>query len=132
MRAHDEVRVPVAAGVGAIRSDSPDLSGEVEDELRTRVFEEARSVSLDREVVVRAARHEDVVAVVLQPLDEVRAEEPTAACDGRSHTGERIGLSQSTRPIQRSRFSAYQAIVFAMPSSHEVCGSQPVSRFSFS
>ena len=40
--------------------------------------------------------------------------------------------SQSTRPIQRSRFSAYQAIVCRTPSSHETRGSQPVSPWSFS
>ena len=40
--------------------------------------------------------------------------------------------SQSTRPIQRSRFSAYQRIVCRTPSSHETCGSQPVSRVSLS
>ena len=37
-------------------------------------------------------------------------------------------VSQSTRPSQRSRFSAYQRIVRRTPSSHETFGSQPVSR----
>jgi len=40
--------------------------------------------------------------------------------------------SQSTRPIQRSRFSAYHLIVSRTPSSHETFGSQPVSAVSFS
>ena len=98
-----------------------------------RASANSRSVSsAQRQVVVGAARDEDVVTVVLQPLDEVRAEEAAAAGDDSSHTGARVGVSQSTRPIQRSRFSAYHAIVFATPSSHETRGSQPVSRFSFS
>ena len=46
-------------------------------------------------------------------------------------SGAPVGI-QSTRPIQRSRFSAYQAIVCRIPSSHETLGSQPVSRVSFS
>ena len=37
VRAHHQVRVPVAAGVGAVRADPADLGGEVEDELRARV-----------------------------------------------------------------------------------------------
>ncbi len=45
VRAHDEVRVPVAAGVRPVRADAADLGGEVEDELRARVGEEPRRVS---------------------------------------------------------------------------------------
>ena len=41
-------------------------------------------------------------------------------------------VSQSTRPSQRSRCSAYQRIVCRTPSSHETSGCQPVSRVSFS
>jgi len=63
------------------------------------------------------------------------------AYGGRAGTGRRSrqgvsdGLpvgSQSTRPIQRSRFSAYQRIVCSTPSSHETFGIQPVSRVSLS
>ena len=43
-----------------------------------------------------------------------------------------VRSSQSTRPIQRSRLAAYQAIVRAIPSSQLTLGSQPVSRLSFS
>ena len=46
-------------------------------------------------------------------------------------SGEPVG-NQSTRPSQRSRFSAYQRIVRRMPSSHETFGSQPVSACSLS
>ena len=44
VRAHHQVRVPVAAGVRAVRADAADLGGEVEDELRARVVEEPRRV----------------------------------------------------------------------------------------
>ena len=72
-------------------------------------------------------------AVSPQALAEVRAEESTAAGDQDPHlAGSRSGVSQSTRPIQRSRLAAYQPIVREMPSSHETFGSQPVSRLSFS
>jgi hypothetical protein len=104
----------------------------VVDDFGLRVGEQPLRVVGEREVVVRAPRDEDIVAVVVQPLDEMGAEEAAAAGDGRSHTGARAGVSQSTRPSQRSRFSAYHAIVFAMPSSHDTRGCQPVSRFSFS
>ena len=76
-----EVRVPVAAGVGAVRADAADLGGEVEDELGASVFEEPRAVVHRRQVVVATPGGEDVVAVALEPLDEVRAEEAAAAGD---------------------------------------------------
>src|SRR5262249_59717475 len=106
------VRVPEAAWGRAVRADAAGEGGEVEDELWLRVAEEACRVLLAREVVVGAARHDDLVAVTLQPLDEVRAEEPAAACDERRHsTGEGVATAQSTRPIQRARLAAYPAIV---------------------
>ena len=46
VRAHDEVRVPVAARAGAVRADAADLGGEMEDELRPGVGEEALGVGL--------------------------------------------------------------------------------------
>ena len=81
VRAHDEVRVPVAAGVGAVGADAADLGGEVEDELG-RASSNSRAASLHRrQVVVPAARGDDVVAVAFEPLHEVRAEEAAAAGD---------------------------------------------------
>ena len=85
VRAHHQVRVPVAAGVGAVRADPADLCGEVEDELGARVLEEARRVVHRRQVVVAPARCEDLVSVGLEPLDESRAEEAAAAGDERPH-----------------------------------------------
>ena len=131
--AHLQVRVPVAAGVRAVRADAADLRGEVEGELRPGIVEQPRRVFRTRQVVVAAACREDLVPAALEALDQVRPQEAAPACDECPHraaAGARV--SQSTRPIQRARFSAYQAIVFATPSSHETSGSQPVSRWSFS
>ena len=57
VRAHDQVRVPVAAGVGAVGADAADLGGEVEDELRPGVVEQPRRVvgHLGQVVVARRA-----------------------------------------------------------------------------
>ena len=133
VHAHLQVRVPVAAGVRAVRADAAHLRREVERDLGPRVVEEARGVVGPRQVVVAAPRGDDLVTVALEPLDEMRAEEAAPACDERPHRAAAgVEVSQSTRPIQRARFSAYQAIVFATPSSHETSGSQPVSRCSFS
>ena len=85
VRAHREVREPVAAGIRAIRSDSTDLRGEVENELGIRFAEHPRGVVHRREVVLGAARDHDVVAVRFEPFDEVRPEEPPAAGDQRAH-----------------------------------------------
>ena len=69
--AHRQVRVPVAAGVRAVGADPADLGGEVEDELGVGVVEQPRGVVHRREVVVGAARDDDVVAVGFEPLDEM-------------------------------------------------------------
>ena len=105
----------------------------MEDELRTGLLEQARRLVVPRQVVLAAARDDDVVPVALEPLDQMRAEEarPARHEDSR-HAWARSGVSQSTRPSQLSRFSAYQRMVRATPSSHEIFGSQPVSRLSFS
>ena len=44
VRAHHQVRVPVAARVRAVRADAADLGGEVEDELGPRVLEQPLGV----------------------------------------------------------------------------------------
>ena len=85
VRPHHQVRVPVAAGVGAVRADSADLGCEVEDELRARVLEQAGRRVHRRQVVVTAARREHVVAVRCQPLGQPRAQEAAAAGDERPH-----------------------------------------------
>src|SRR5207247_2623780 len=131
-RSHDLVREPETARVAHVRPDAADLGGEMEDARRLRVAEEPFAVLPAREVVVAPPRDEDIVPFPLEPLDEVRAEEPAAARDEDPHAGERSAVSQSTRPIQRSRFVAYHAIVCATPSSQDTVGFQPVSRFSFS
>ena len=111
VRTHEQVRVPVAAGVGAVRADAADLGGEVEDELGARVGEQPRRVVQRGEVVVAAPGDERRRGRRLEPLDEVRAEEAAAAGDEDSRSrlaGASAVASQSTRPIQRSRFAAYQ------------------------
>ena len=134
--AHHQVRVPVAPGVGPVGADAADLGREVEHDLRLGLVEQPGRVGHVGEVDLDAPRDGDVVAVGLEALDEVRAEEPATACDENpAHDVGAIGApveSQSTRPIQRSRFSAYQRIVCRTPSSHETCGIQPVSRVSLS
>ena len=85
VRAHREVREPVAAGIRAIRPDSTDLGGEVEHDLGRRVAEHPRGVVHRREVVVGAARGDDVVAVGFETFDEVRPEKSSAAGDQSSH-----------------------------------------------
>ena len=127
---HLEVREPVPAGVRAVRADPAHFGGEVEDELGLRIVEQPGGVALVRQVVVGAAGDEGIVAARAEAVDEVRAEESAAPGDqDPCHCDE---LSQSTRPIHRSRFSAYQRIVCRTPSSQLTFGSQPVSRFSFS
>jgi hypothetical protein len=128
VRAHDEVRMPEAAWRGAVRADAAGERGKVEDELRLRLLEEARCVLLAREVVVGRARNNDLPAVLLEPLDEVRADKAGASRHERLHQT----LLQSTRPIQPARFAAYQAMVWRTPSSQETSGFQPVSADSFS
>ena len=107
----------------------------MEDELGLRVGEQPRDVVGECEVVLGPARDEGIVAVLPQPFDEVRPDEPSAARDeDAGHVvGELFGaVIQSTRPSHRGRFAAYHAIVSATPSSQETRGSQPVSRLSFS
>src|SRR5205814_4842941 len=126
-----EVGVPVAARIRAVGPDSADLGGEVEDELRPRLREQPLDLGGDGEVVLASPRDERVDPVRAQPLDEMRAEEAPAARDEDVHRAGSVfadGVSQSTRPIQLSRRSAYQAIVFETPSSQGTSGSQPVSR----
>ena len=130
--AHHQVRVPEPAGIHPVRADAADLAGEVKDALGPGVLEQALGVVPLRQVVVGSSGNEDVVTVGLEALDEVRAEKAAATCDEGLHAGARVCDSQSTRPIQRGRFSANHAIVRATPSSQETCGSQPVSRLSFS
>ena len=134
--AHHQVRVPVATGVRAVCADSAHLGRKVEHHVGPCVVESPFGILAQREVVVVSPHREHVVAVLLQPFDEVRPEEAAAARDERSHVdfvatvGSRV--IQSTRPIQRWRLAAYHSIVCATPSSHVTSGSQPVSAFSFS
>src|SRR5439155_956779 len=105
VRAHEQVRVPEAARCCSVRPDPAGERGQVEDDLRVRLAEEPRSPVLVREVVLGAARDDDVVSRRLEALDDVRAEETGAAGDEGPHdeeTGARVGLSQSTRPSHRS------------------------------
>ena len=128
-----QVRVPVPPRVRAVRADATDLRGQVEDQLGADVREQARGVVPAGQVVVGPARHERVLALRPEAVDQVRAEEAAAAGDeDPAHVFAGARFSQSTRPIQRSRFSAYQRIVRRTPSSQLTFGSQPVSRFSFS
>jgi hypothetical protein len=136
VRAHHQVRVPVAAGIRAVRADAADLGREMDHQLRPCVGEQPLRVLPVRQVVVRAAGDDRVEPLRAEPFDQMCPQEPGTAGDERSHgavlTVGAVYGSQSTRPSQRSRFSAYHWIVLRMPSSQETCGSQPVSLFSFS
>ena len=99
VRAHDEVCVPVTAGVGAVRADSAHLGGEMKDEVGPRLREEPGGVLHRRQVVVAAARHDDLLPVGLEALDEVRADEATAAGDEYAHGRQ---LIPGGRPRSRS------------------------------
>ena len=83
--AHHQVRVPVAAGVGAVRADASDLGGQVDDELGPGVREQPLDVGRDRQVVVAPARHERLHAVRAEALDQVRAQEARATRDQDAH-----------------------------------------------
>ena len=85
IRSHRDVREPVAAGVRSVRTDPADLGGEVEHQLRAGLVEQPRGLVHRREVVIGASRGEHVVSLGLETLDEVRAEEATAACDQSAH-----------------------------------------------
>ena len=135
VRAHHQVRVPVAAGVLAVRADAADLGGEVEDELRPRVGEQPLRVVVARQVVVAPPGDEDVVPVALEPLDEMRAEEPAAAGDEDVVSCLRVrarGAASRRGRASARGCAAYHWIVRRTPSSHETFGSQPVSRCSLS
>ena len=132
VRSHHQVRVPEAARVEPVRADAAHLARKVEHPLGLCVAEEPLCLVPVRQVDLGATRDDDVVTVGLEARDEMRAEKAPAARHERLHAGARVCVCQSTRPIQRGRFSAYHAIVRATPSSHDTFGSQPVSRFSFS
>jgi hypothetical protein len=57
----------------------------MEDELRTRVGEEARSALPRREVVIAAASDERLLSALLQSLDEMGADKAAAAGDEDAH-----------------------------------------------
>ncbi len=98
VRAHEEVRVPVAARVGAICADAADLAGKVEHEVRRSVGKQACRVLGERQVIVATARDKGVVPLGAKPLDEVRAEESAPAGDEDLHAADtsRVGISVVT------------------------------------
>ena len=98
VRPHEQVRVPVAARVLAVRADPADLAGEVEDEVRRSVAKQARRVLGEGQVVVAAARDKGVVPRGAKPLDEVRAEESAPAGDEDLHAADtrRVAISVVT------------------------------------
>ena len=101
--AHHQVRVPVAPGVRPVGADPADLGREVEHELRLGLVEQPRRLGHVGEVDLDAPRHGDVVAVGLEALDEVRAEEPASARDENAHrrrvlTARRRDADGSRRP----------------------------------
>ena len=107
----------------------------MEDQLGPGLGEEPLRRVRIGEVVLGAPGDDRLEPALAQALDEVRPEEPGAPGDERPHGARRIdgsAAAQSTRPIQRSRLAAYQAIVRATPSSQETRGAQPVSAWSLS
>ena len=87
VRAHHQVRVPVAARVRAVRADPADLGREVEDELGPASVEEPRGVVHRASGRSRDGADDDVVALFAEALHEPRAEEPAAAGDEDAHAG---------------------------------------------
>ncbi len=87
VRAHHEIGVPVAAGIRAVGADAAHLRSEVEDALGSGLLEHPGRLLHARQVVVGASRNDDVVALFLEALDEVGAEEAPAAGDEHAHRG---------------------------------------------
>ena len=85
MRPHDQVRIPVPAWIRAVGSDAAHLGGEMEDELRRGVREQAPRGFHRGQVVVALAGDEHLMPVTFEPLDEMRAQEPPAAGDEDAH-----------------------------------------------
>src|SRR5581483_692551 len=63
---HREVRVPVPAGVRAVRADPANLCREMEDDLGRGVREEPTRIGLLRQVVVPPPRDERVLTLLAQ------------------------------------------------------------------
>ena len=76
VRAHHQVRVPVAPGVRDVRADAADLGCEVEDSLRLGVAEHPFGVVPAGQVVVGLPRGEDGVTVGREPLDQWEPRKP--------------------------------------------------------
>ena len=85
VRAHHQVRVPVAAGIRQVGADAADLGREMEDALGPRLGEQPLGLVPVRQVEVALPRREDVVPLRLEPLDEVPAEKAPAAGDEGFH-----------------------------------------------
>src|SRR5262249_20766397 len=85
VRAHHQVRVPVAARIRAVRADAADLRGEMDDELRGGVGEETPGALRRGRVVVGARCDEGLVARGAEALAHVRAEKAAAAGDEDLH-----------------------------------------------
>ena len=121
VRAHQQVLVPVPAGVGAVRADPADVGREVVHDLRPRVARRAarrrpsasgrtRRAAATNGSSARPRASRSTRCEPRNPPPPVTRISRHAVCAG-------SGCSQSTRPIQRSRFSAYQWIVRRTPSS---------------
>src|SRR5205823_6879048 len=85
VRPHDEIRVPVAPWIGAVRADTSDFGGEMEYELRDGVVEQPFRVGHRGQVVVGLAGDDDLMTGLFKPFDEMRAEEAAASGDEDSH-----------------------------------------------
>ena len=70
VRTHDQIRVPVASGICAIRADASHLRGEVEHELRLHLVEETRRLRHVGEIEVLPSRRGDMMTLGLEPLHE--------------------------------------------------------------
>src|SRR6185437_13080261 len=92
VRPHQQVRVPEATGLSAVRANASGERGEVVDHLRLCRFEQPLGFVPAREIVFGPPRHERVMSVVAEALDEVRAEESGTAGDERLHEAIAPGL----------------------------------------
>ena len=90
--AHDRVLVEEAARVLAVGADAADDGGQVDDQVRMAVVERPPDAVRRAQVVLGAARHEDVRrASRLESRDDARAQEAGAARDHHAATHPEVG-----------------------------------------
>ena len=85
LHAHHEVLVEEETRVGAVGTDATNLSGQMDDDLRTAIAVEPADGVAAHQVVRGASWHEHVGTAFLQPGDGIRPEEAGAAGNRDAH-----------------------------------------------